>query len=141
MINCDNCNLKFIRKSYEIKRNKFNYCSLICRNQHYKICRVGPGNPRWKGEKKVRKDGYIFIYKPSHPRANQHGYVFEHHLKMEEFLGRYLGIQEVIHHIDGNPSNNFIGNLMLLKNQAEHASIHMKEIVKSRKRNDLGQFV
>jgi len=36
-----------------------------------------------------------------------------------------LGITSgVIHHIDGNHSNNTISNLQVLKNQSEHAKLH-----------------
>ena len=38
---------------------------------------------------------------------------------MEVHLGRYLGVDETIHHIDGNPLNNDLSNLMIL-NRKEH---------------------
>ena len=39
---------------------------------------------------------------------------------MEQKIGRRLIEGEVVHHIDGNPSNNCEGNLELCKNQSEH---------------------
>lgn len=82
-------------------------------------------NPSWKGGRKVRKDGYILVYAPNHPRAINNGnnettYILEHRLIMENHLGRFLEPEEVVHHIDGNPQNNSITNLHLYKNQAEH---------------------
>ncbi|MGA9161251.1 MAG: hypothetical protein WB297_10380 [Actinomycetota bacterium] len=35
---------------------------------------------------------------PEHPRARTHGYVFEHILVMEAFLGRHLMEDENVHH-------------------------------------------
>lgn len=83
-------------------------------------------NPAWRGGRKIRKDGYVLIIAPEgHPYPisggeNKTGYVLEHRLVMEQHLGRYLDPQEVIHHIDGNPSNNSIDNLQLFSSQNEH---------------------
>jgi endogenous inhibitor of DNA gyrase (YacG/DUF329 family) len=83
--------------------------------------RVMEQSPRWRGGRKHRKDGYI-LRKASqgHPMAGQS--VLEHRLVMEQVLGRYLEPQEVVHHIDNNPSNNAPENLRLYSSQAEHIS-------------------
>lgn len=47
----------------------------------------------------------------------------EHRVVMEKHLGRNLSSDEVIHHIDGNSSNNHIGNLLVVT-QSEHVKIH-----------------
>jgi hypothetical protein len=39
---------------------------------------------------------------------------------MAEKLGRLLTRREQVHHIDGNPSNNDINNLMLMSSGSEH---------------------
>jgi len=86
--------------------------------------KYGTENPAYKHGRKVRRDGYIMILAPDgHPvRSNPYPYILEHRLVMEQHLGRYLEPDEVVHHIDGNPSNNAIENLRLCKNQAEHIS-------------------
>jgi hypothetical protein len=43
---------------------------------------------------------------------------------MEKHLGRYLKPEEVVHHIDGNPGNNVLDNLMLFPNDGEHSAHH-----------------
>jgi hypothetical protein len=52
-------------------------------------------NPNWNGGRKISY-GYVLILKPEHP-FNIAGYVREHRLVMEEFLGRYLTAEEVVH--------------------------------------------
>lgn len=68
--------------------------------------------------------GYKLIYMPHHPSADHHGYIREHRIIMEIQIGRYLKPKEVVHHINKNPSDNRIENLMLLKNCGFHTSIH-----------------
>ena len=80
---------------------------------------------RWKtGE--YQYDGYIFIHKPNHPRANKSGYVRKHFLIIEKMLGRYLTKDEIVHHIDLFHSNNDLENLFVCKNRSEHTTIHYK---------------
>lgn len=76
----------------------------------------------WKGGKWKNSDGYIFVYQPEHPNSNK-GYVFEHRLVMEKHIGRYLSNKEIIHHINGNITDNRIENLKLVT-RAEHNKIH-----------------
>lgn len=93
--------------------------------------------PQWKGGRKVRKDGYVLIVAPDdHPHpADTHRpsglkYILEHRYLMEQHLGRYLEPGEVVHHIDGNPSNNAIENLRLFTSQSKHiAEAHGLAIV------------
>ena len=69
--------------------------------------------------------GYIYIKKENHPYCNKQGYVAEHRLAMEEFLGRYLKPREVVHHINGIIIDNDIENLELFPSRSEHLSYHM----------------
>jgi HNH endonuclease len=69
----------------------------------------------WKGGRYKSSKGYILVYSPNHPYAND-GYVFEHRLVMEQHIGRYL-IPNVddVHHINGVKNDNRIQNLQLLQ--------------------------
>ena len=48
----------------------------------------------------------------------------EHRLVMEKHLGRKLTKEEVVHHIDGDKSNNKIKNLKLYPNKKSHTKFH-----------------
>lgn len=56
--------------------------------------------------------------------------VDEHRNKMEILLGRKLTFNEVVHHVDGNKSNNEISNLMLMT-RSEHSKIHSTGLKKN----------
>lgn len=77
----------------------------------------------WKGGVKIDKDGYVYTYKPDHPCANSQGYVLQHRLVLEEYLGRYLDPDEISHHCNEIRNDNRIENLDLAI-RIEHARIH-----------------
>ena len=72
-----------------------------------------------------------------HPNVNNKGYVFEHRLVMETHLGRLLDRKEVVHHKNGNRSDNQIENLELFANNALHKKAEMAQTVRNKK----GQIV
>lgn len=50
--------------------------------------------------------------------------ILEHRVVMEDMLGRPLGKEEIVHHIDCDRLNNARENLVLLKNQNSHSITH-----------------
>ena len=70
--------------------------------------------------------GYMYCYNPSHPLANKAGKVYEHRYVMSKHLGRWLTTEEVVHHKDGDKTNNKLENLELTNHQ-EHAILHAIE--------------
>lgn len=61
-------------------------------------------------------DGYVYQYRPDHPRATKdNSFIPLHQLVVEEVIGRLLDTKrEHVHHIDGNPSNNDPSNLQIV---------------------------
>ena len=59
----------------------------------------------------------------NHPMANNNGVILEHRLVMAKYLKRMLKSTEIVHHINNNPRDNRIENLMLT-NCSEHSSKH-----------------
>lgn len=86
----------------------------------------GPKNPAWKGGRIHDKSGYVLIWSPHHPAANSGGYVREHRLVVEKSLGRYLTDTEVVHHIDEDPSNNNLDNLVVYETNGMHLAETLK---------------
>lgn len=83
----------------------------------------GKCNPRWNGGKRLHDKGYVRVWKPEHPYASNDGYVYEHRLVMETFIGRYMTKDEIIHHINGKKNDNRIENLKLLT-KSQHSKLH-----------------
>lgn len=77
----------------------------------------------WKGGRIVDKQGYVLLYKPDYPYHTYANYIQEHRFVMEQHIGRLLRPGEIIHHIDGDPQNNMVKNLMITNN-SEHRRIH-----------------
>lgn len=72
-------------------------------------------------------NGYRVVYMPGHPRsmksANWLGYLYEHIDVSEKSIGRPLRDDEVVHHLDGNRSNNRHENLLVLE-RGQHSRLH-----------------
>lgn len=52
------------------------------------------------------------------------GCVYKHIIQAEKKLGRFLRDGEVVHHIDGNKTNNKIENLIVFKTTKDHTMYH-----------------
>lgn len=88
------------------------------------ISSKGEKSKNWNGGKTIG-NGYVLIKMPDHPNANSRGYIYEHRHIMEQHIGRYMTHDEVVHHINGNKTDNRLENLLLLTN-SEHVALHAK---------------
>lgn len=93
-------------------------CSTKCLNEWKARSQRGEKNPFWKGGRRINAHGYVVLRRYGGKRKD--GYVFEHREVMEDYLRRKLSSWEVVHHRNGNKSDNRIENLMIVSH-ATHA--------------------
>jgi hypothetical protein len=87
----------------------------------------------WKGGLCMTDKGYVIEYAPDHPdAASRKGYVLQHRLVMERVLGRRLLPSEVVHHINGNKTDNRPDNLELMK-RGRHISMHKRVALRTKR--------
>ena len=89
--------------------------------------RYGKRNSRWTGGVISDGHGRTLVYKPDHPYPSNYGtHVYRYRLVVEESIGRYLLPSEIVHHKNGDHTDDRIENLQVVS-QSEHAKIHMAE--------------
>ena len=86
-------------------------------------------NPCWKNGITV-SNGYVQVSSKKYSNRLKK----EHQIVMENYIGRELKKGEVVHHIDGDKTNNNINNLALMDITA-HARLHALEYWKTKKEN------
>lgn len=131
---CLLCSRPIYRRPYQLKVGQ-RTCSRACRNRVYlNVGKRGPNpklqganNPAWKGgvtfwRKKGNYKPIKYVRCPSAflPMARKDGYIMEHRLLVATREGRLLARTEVVHHINHDPHDNRLENLMLFPSNREH---------------------
>lgn len=131
-------------RRYRAKKHaqKFGQNAGDMRGRHGNHAR-GERNARWGGSKLVTSHGYIAVRVPiDHPHAwgppalRRFKYAYEHILVMMAHIGRPIAENEIVHHRDGDRTNNDLRNLQLMT-AADHQRLHANE---TRDRDSLGRF-
>ena len=85
--------------------------------RHLNGATKGANNPNWSGGRNIHS-GYVMIWIDGK-------YVYEHRYVAEQKLGRKLKPKEVIHHIDGNKTNNDPDNIEVYPSHSAHMKNHL----------------
>lgn len=92
----------------DYKKRKF------CFHRCYTRWHFGENHSYWKGGFKQRPDGYI-----RDGRTDK----YIHRKVIENSIGRNLYKSEVVHHLNGDPSDNRLENLSIMMN-TDHGKLH-----------------
>lgn len=116
---CAFCSSKIKIENYRIKRSKTKtfYCSFFCKGKALKTYRLHYGFKKTRFTDKKYSD-YKWVWNGTRMKA-------EHRMIMENHLGRVLESWEHVHHINEDPKDNRIENLMIVTAK-EHGKIHKK---------------
>ena len=110
MPSCNNCGRGIGREQFEAwkgNQKAFGRKHIFCSRGCYFKFHNGKNHTSWKGGKFTVGDGYTRI------TVGRGKSIDEHISVMEKHLGRRLRTGEMVHHIDGDKTNNRKGNLML----------------------------
>lgn len=83
----------------------------------------------WKGGISFTPEGRVLCYREWHPLPSQarrlkHGcYVLRYRLVIEHHLGRFLRKGEIVHHVNGDPTDDRLENLQIC-DRSSHAKTH-----------------
>lgn len=114
-------------EEYLYQRKRKNYQKARERDGDWMLDRTREQHPRYVGRVSDGK-GYIMVLKPEWYTGRKGSlHVFEHTVVMCEALGlTELPEGFVVHHIDGNKTNNDLKNLALMRTEAHSKLHHLK---------------
>ena len=129
-LQCFRCKKKFeiLRWEFSNKQKRGTekyFCSAKCKNTVQRL--GGELSPSWKGGRRSYPShgGYVML------RIAPNKRMFEHRFLMEKYLRRKLKPGEVVHHRNGDPSDNRIENLVVCKSAGRHiAKYHPHGVLK-----------
>lgn len=113
---CERCSAPFRTWASEVRRGGGKYCSRSCYEAMQHV-QVGALSPRWKGGRSLNPAGYMLEH-----RSNGN-HIGEHRAIMERILGRRLGTDEHVHHVNHDRADNRPENLQVMP-KTEHLRLH-----------------
>lgn len=130
---CTVCGIQFWLKPSQVAHVTGRFCSRKCESASRikrPLAREYNGRPA-----ALDNAGYVRVFEPSHPKAMNGGWAFEHRLIVEKQLGRQLAPDEHVHHVNGKKDDNRPENLVVL-GHSEHSTLtgneRQKELIELR---------
>jgi hypothetical protein len=125
---CDNCG-KILFK-HPITGLPHNFCNRTCLGAYRSKNLCGSSSPLWRGGRTLHGAGYIRIrIGRGQPMTDCHGDILEHRYIMSQHLGRILSSNDIVHHLNGDRTDNRIENLFLYSSHSEHQKSHATKII------------
>ena len=81
----------------------------------------------WDLSDVIKKGDYLYCKIKDHPNATKNGYVLMHRAVLENYLGRLLTKDEVVHHKNKDKKDNRIETLEI-HTHSTHGSLHANKI-------------
>jgi hypothetical protein len=95
--------------------------------ESYAAKMTGPLNPAWKGgvmlvssKGNYARGVYVRCPREFRPMGRRDGWILEHRLLVARVIGRMLTTAESVHHVNHDPRDNRLGNLMLFASNSDH---------------------
>ena len=129
LISCHYCGSDIERIPSLVK--KMNFCNYVCQRDWLKSAKSEETN-NYKGGIVIQNGGYLFKL------VGLRKYKAVHRLVMEKHLGRELLSSELVHHKNGNITDNRIRNLELTT-MSEHAKIHKPRLGTGSRRRSISK--
>jgi len=123
MVSCGTCGASLHRYPSGLSGRRFgSFCDVVCLGKFRSRELTGEYAANYKIGSRINR-GYIQVMAKWHPSANKKGCVPLYRIIAEAALGRFLLPEEIVHHKDGDNTNNHWGNLEVMS-QSEHAKLH-----------------
>lgn len=102
----------------------------------------GEINGQWKGGRVLASNGYILIrVGVNHHLSDVRGYAYEHRIVAEQKIGRRLESGEVVHHKDGDKTNNNPDNIDVFPSISHHSFEHRKVCCDRRRPGEINKII
>ena len=139
IVECEYCGRSVEKQTYQVKRNKYNFCSMECRDKYRSENFSGENSPLAGSKQSDEHKQKRGIYKSGEDCHNwaggetiHMGYRFirvdgkkvaEHRIVAEKALGRKLRKGEEVHHINGDRLDSRNKNLLICE-KGYHRWLH-----------------